>query len=132
VPAPTAPRLSAGIPPQSLASALVIFAEQTGLQYGFQGDIEARQSRGARAGATPAQALTQLLECTGLTFVFVNPRTIGIYRASLMEEAVAGTCGSAARHGMGSTEQSWYRSLVMATQLPLTRPASDRPGANGA
>ena len=74
--------LSADIAPRSLTEALAAFGRQTGLQLIYvSGIAEAQHSKGARAGLTASAALTQLLEGTGLTFEFLNARTVRIYSA---------------------------------------------------
>jgi outer membrane receptor protein involved in Fe transport len=76
--------LSTDIAPQPLAEALATFGRQTGLQLLYlSGIAEAQHSRGARAGLTASAALTQLLDGTGLTFEFLNPRTVRIFPASV-------------------------------------------------
>jgi len=45
-----------------------------------------RESKGARAGTSPAQALAQLLAGTGLGYTFVNTRTVRIYALSKTPE----------------------------------------------
>src|SRR5215472_7517413 len=76
--------LSADIAPQPLAEALAKFGRQTGLQLLYlSGIAEAQHSRGARAGLTASAAITQLLEGTGLTFEFLNARTVRIFPASV-------------------------------------------------
>jgi iron complex outermembrane recepter protein len=78
----SSPRLTADIAPQSLAAALSAFAEQTGLQLVYVSEIvEGQRSRGARAGLTLSDALTQLLDNTGLQFEFLNQRAVGIFAA---------------------------------------------------
>ncbi len=74
--------LSADIGPQSVAEALAAFGRQTGLQLIYVSTIaETHQSKGARAGLTAPEALTQLLDGTGLRFEFLNARTVRIYPA---------------------------------------------------
>ena len=69
--------LAVGISPQPLAAALSEFAHQTGLQLLYVSQVaQARASKGARAGLSAADALTELLDGTGLTFQFVNARTV--------------------------------------------------------
>ncbi|MBV8146215.1 MAG: STN domain-containing protein, partial [Gammaproteobacteria bacterium] len=76
--------LSADIAPQPLADALATFGRQTGLQLLYlSGIAEAQHSKGARAGLTASAALTQLLDGTGLTFEFLNARTVRIFPASV-------------------------------------------------
>jgi iron complex outermembrane receptor protein len=72
-------RLSREIAAQPLAAALAEFAHQTGLQLVYVSDVlKDHKSRGARAGASAADALTALLEGTGLTFEFLNERAVRI------------------------------------------------------
>jgi iron complex outermembrane receptor protein len=72
--------LAVGIPPQPLAAALSEFAHQTGLQLLYVSQVaQARASKGAHAGLSAVDALTELLEGTGLSFQFVNARTVRIF-----------------------------------------------------
>ena len=77
---PSAPVLRTAIPAQSVDTAIASFGQITGLNVGGQWppEIGARQSHGARSGLKPAEALTQLLHGTGLTFEFLNERTVQI------------------------------------------------------
>ena len=75
--------LTAGIPPQPVAAALSEFAHQTGLQLLYVSQVaQARASKGARAGLAAADALTELLDGTGLSFQFVNARTVRIFESA--------------------------------------------------
>ena len=72
--------LSTAIPPQPLPAALAEFAHQTGLQLVYVSQIAAgHSSKGAQAGLSPAATLTELLDGTGLTFQFLNERTVRIF-----------------------------------------------------
>lgn len=72
--------LSSAIRAQPLASALTEFAHQTGLQLVYVSDVlQNQKSRGSRAGLSTAEALTALLEGTGLTFEFLNDRAVRIF-----------------------------------------------------
>jgi iron complex outermembrane receptor protein len=72
--------LSTTIVPQPLATALADFAHQTGLQLVYVSQIVAgHTSKGAQAGLSPIAALTELLDGTGLTFQFLNERTVRIF-----------------------------------------------------
>jgi iron complex outermembrane recepter protein len=74
------PGLSTAIAPQPLAAALTDFARQTGLQLIYVSEVAAGlASKGAKAGLPPGAALKQLLEGTGLSFQFLNERTVRIY-----------------------------------------------------
>jgi iron complex outermembrane recepter protein len=72
--------LSHEIGAQPLASALGEFAHQTGLQLAYVSDVLKNQkSKGSRAGVPVADALTALLDGTGLTFEFLNKRAVRIF-----------------------------------------------------
>ena len=76
------PALSHAIAPQSLSTALADLAHQTGLQLVYVSQVAAgRTSKGARAGLSPAAALTELLDGTGLSFQFLNTRTVRIFES---------------------------------------------------
>jgi len=78
-------RLSADIGPRPVAEALAAFGRQTGLQLIYVSTIaEAEQSKGARAGLTAFEALTQLVDGTGLAFEFLNARTVRIFPAPVV------------------------------------------------
>ena len=63
-----------------LAQALDSFARQTGLQLVYVSDaVQGVISKGAPAGLTPRATLSRLLEGTGVTFEFLNERTVRIY-----------------------------------------------------
>src|SRR5215471_3115071 len=75
--------LSADIAPRPVSEALAAFGHQTGLQLIYVSSIaETQYSKGARAGLAVSTALEQLLDGTGLTFEFLNDRTVRIYAAS--------------------------------------------------
>jgi hypothetical protein len=77
--AQTPATLSADIAPQPLGPALEAFAQQTGLQLIYVSAIaETQHSRGARAGQSLPEALTALLDHTGLRFKFLNAQTVKI------------------------------------------------------
>ncbi len=70
---------SIAIQAQPLDAALRIFALQTGLQLVYVTDVtRGLNTRGCSAAATPADALTQLLAGTGLSFDFINEHTVQI------------------------------------------------------
>jgi outer membrane receptor protein involved in Fe transport len=78
--------LSADIRPQPVTEALADFARQTGLQLVYVSQIaKQHKSRGARANQSPSEALTAILEGTGLTFEFLNARTVRIYAVAVTE-----------------------------------------------
>jgi len=74
--------LPADIAPQPLAQALAGFSKQTGVQLGYVAELAATlESKGAHATVSAADALTQLLDGTGLKFEFLNDRTVRIFTA---------------------------------------------------
>lgn len=80
--------LAVGIAPQPLDAALSEFAQQTGLQLVYVSQVaQARASKGAHAGLSTADALTELLDGTGLSFQFVNARTVRIFAAATVPSA---------------------------------------------
>jgi iron complex outermembrane recepter protein len=88
--ADSAATLSADIAPRPLTEALAAFGRQTGLQLIYvSGIAEAQHSKGAPAGLTASAALTRLLEGTGLTFEFLNARTVRIFSAPVVPATVA-------------------------------------------
>jgi hypothetical protein len=80
---PAAERVSIHITARTMTAALIQLSEQTGLQLLFQTDAAATQlSAPAIEGRfTPRAALEQLLRDSGLTYHFVNERTVSIARA---------------------------------------------------
>jgi len=71
--------LSVDIPAQPLAQALAAFAQQTGLQLVYVSEIVDRQKSHAVAAGLPArEALSRLLQGTGLRFEFLTPQSIRI------------------------------------------------------
>jgi outer membrane receptor protein involved in Fe transport len=78
--APTA--LSADIPAEPLAQALEGFARQTGLQLVYvSGVLRDQRSHAVSAGLGANEALTRVLQGTGLKFEYLTPRSIRILAA---------------------------------------------------
>jgi iron complex outermembrane recepter protein len=101
------PSLSTAIAPQPLAAALAEFAYQTGLQLVYVSKIAAgRTSKGARAGLSTAAALTELLNGTGLTFQFLNERTVRIFQPVAIAPTAQPTGGEALTKRSKSHEMS--------------------------
>lgn len=92
--------MTADIPAQPLADALVAYARQSGLQLIYVAALTAgHSSRGAHGGLSPVETLTQLLAGSGLTFEFINPRTVQIFRVPPTPAAPVPTrAASASRH----------------------------------
>src|SRR5262245_60726903 len=79
--------LPSAVRPQPLAAALAEFAHQTGLQLVYVSDVVKNQnSKGVRAGISTSEALTALLDGTGLTFEFINQRAVRIFPTQPMEK----------------------------------------------
>jgi iron complex outermembrane recepter protein len=77
-----APTLTADIPAQPLAQALLSLASQTGLQIAYvSGIVRDQKGRAVAAGQGVAQALARMLEGTGLTFVYLTPHSVRILAA---------------------------------------------------
>jgi outer membrane receptor protein involved in Fe transport len=95
------PDLSRPIPPQPLAAALTEFARQTRLQLVYLSTIVgSRTSKEVPAGLAPANALGRLLDESGLTFEFLNPRTVRIFEALAAAPVVPpGAAGAPLKRG---------------------------------
>lgn len=96
--------LAIAIPAQPLDAALGEFAHQTGLQLVYLSQVTHLQgSKGSRAGISPPAALTELLEGTGLSFQFLNERTVRIFASPTATPAaesiaIAAASSQSARH----------------------------------
>lgn len=67
------------IPPQALSSALDQFAEQGGVQFTAPGTLlHGLRTSGVHGDYAPAAALTAMLRNTGLTYRFIDPRTVAV------------------------------------------------------
>jgi iron complex outermembrane receptor protein len=74
--------LSADIPAQPLAQALEAFGRQTGLQFVYvSGVVDRQRSHAVSVGLGAHEALTRVLEGTGLKFEYLTPRSIRILAA---------------------------------------------------
>ena len=79
--------LATDIPAQPLAQALGAFARHTGLQLVYVSSVvRNKKSHAVSAGMSVNEALTRLLQGTGLRFVYLTPDTIDILTASLPEK----------------------------------------------
>src|ERR1035438_7790632 len=78
--APAAEPLSAPIGAQPLPQALAAFSELSHLQVVYVSQITAgKMSQAVSPGSSTAQSLTRLLQGTGLSFLFLNERTVEIF-----------------------------------------------------
>jgi iron complex outermembrane receptor protein len=76
--------LGTDIPAGPLAEALAAFARQTGLRLVYVSDVvRSQRSHAATAGLSPNEALTRLLQGTGLRFEYLTPRSIRIVAAGV-------------------------------------------------
>ena len=116
-------RLSADIGPRPVAEALAAFGRQTGLQLIYVSTIaEAEQSKGARAGLTAFEALTQLLDGTGLAFEFLNDRTVRIFPAPVVVPTL-----TAASLAPPRTERRGGSNVVGLDELVITATRGQQP-----
>src|SRR5215475_12236102 len=96
--------LSADIAPRPVSEALAALGHQTGLQLIYVSSVaETQQSKGARAGLAAPEALAQLLDGTGLSFEFLNARTVRIFPLPTVVPTLTASLSAAAhateRHG---------------------------------
>jgi iron complex outermembrane receptor protein len=113
--------LPVDIAPQPLTQALDEFSRKTGLQFAVKSELAAElQSKGARSTQSAADALSQLLEGTGLKFEFINQKTVRIYAASAAAEPPPSpTAAPAAAHSESHADSqpaSLGHTLVTATR----------------
>ena len=81
--APARAELTTDIPAQPLPQALAAFANQTGLQIVYVSEIvQDQKSRAVQAGLSAPQALSRLLQGTGLKFEYLTSRSVRILIAS--------------------------------------------------
>lgn len=74
--------MSPALASQPLSKALAAYAGHTGIQVIYvSAVVRGQRSAALPAGLVPAEALTCLLEHSGLRFEFVNPRTVRIFEA---------------------------------------------------
>ena len=77
------------IPAQPLATALIAFYRQSGVQLVYDGAIaEGRPSPGLTGAFSPQEALARLLAGTGLTYRFTSPTTVTLAPLPRVEGAV--------------------------------------------
>ncbi len=84
------------IDPQPLSQALDTWARQNGLQVIYGTELtKDRKSKGARAGVSAKEALTQILAGTGLQVTWLNERTASIHPGkALMDKAAVSRTGA--------------------------------------
>jgi iron complex outermembrane recepter protein len=107
----SAPVLSNPIPSQPLAAALAEFAHQTRLQFVYVTTIvRSRTSRDVPAGLEPVDALGRLLDGTGLSFEFLNPRTVRIFETATVAPTAPSKTGDAPKRRIEGDTESAGRS----------------------
>jgi iron complex outermembrane recepter protein len=85
-------RQSTSIPAEPLATALKTLARQRGFQVLYRSElVKALRTRGVSGSLTVDEALAGLLQGTGLTYRFVDPRTVTIVRAEIRSSDEAPT-----------------------------------------
>jgi outer membrane receptor protein involved in Fe transport len=105
------PVLSKSIPSQPLAAALAEFAHQTRLQFVYVTTIvRSRTSRDVPAGLEPVDALGRLLGGTGLSFEFLNPRTVRIFETATAAPTAPSKTGEAPQRRIESEAESVSRT----------------------
>jgi iron complex outermembrane receptor protein len=73
--------LAVPLGPQSLGDALENYAKRSGCQVVYRAEVVAGvTTQGAAAGLSARDTLAQLLRGTGLSFAFVNERTVAIFK----------------------------------------------------
>jgi outer membrane receptor protein involved in Fe transport len=122
--------LTVGIPPQPVAAALSEFAHQTGLQLLYVSQVaQARASKGATAGLSAADALTALLDGTGLSFQFINARTVRIFESPAVAPTAPSTGTDAPRkrveHRAAPISSSLDEILVTGSRDERQRSAAE-------
>lgn len=71
------------IPPQELSTALAALAEQTNLQVLYASELASgRMTKGLAGTFTPQEAVSQLLEGTGLQYTFTDTKTVTLQSAA--------------------------------------------------
>lgn len=83
------------IPPQELSTALTALADQTNLQVLYASELASSQMTKGLAGTfTPQEAIRQLLEGSGLAFIFTDAKTVTLQKApapAAMSQAESGS-----------------------------------------
>ncbi|MFT4090286.1 MAG: TonB-dependent receptor [Asticcacaulis sp.] len=106
----TASNPTFNIPSQPLTSAVTAFGDQAGVQVSVDGGLlRGRSSRAVKGQYTPAEALTILLSRTGVTYQWINARSVSLEAAPQASGAlqlgtirVEGAGGAGAAGGNGA------------------------------
>jgi iron complex outermembrane recepter protein len=115
LPAQSPPASATAIASMPMAQALQVYAQQTGLQVVYVSEVvQGVLSKGVPAGLAPRETLKRLLEGTGVTFEFLNDRTVRIFKAGLTQDptrnaAITGNSASADKKSQetGNVNDRW-------------------------
>ncbi|HEY0686583.1 MAG TPA: TonB-dependent receptor [Steroidobacter sp.] len=114
------PQVNDPIPAQPIASALTAFSRQTGLQIVYVSRVADQvQSAAIPGGLSAQEALRRLLDTTGLTFEFLDQRTVTIVVEKKRDSTVPATRTTSLRE-----DDSRYIRLVQAEPASSARSES--------
>jgi outer membrane receptor protein involved in Fe transport len=117
--------LPRALPPQPLADALDDFAKMTGIQLVYRAELAVGlSSHGVQAGASAEEALQNLLQDTGLTYVYVNERTISIRRMDATNKPAREKASTGARLPEPAELTFWNR-LRLAQASDVAEPRAE-------
>jgi len=125
------------IEPQSLATALQAFSEQSGLQVGFESKLaQGLHTQGSKGMQTPSQALASLLAGTGLEYRFINDQTVVVREKGAVQPTAD---ASGTDHAKGVKQPDAHNSfrLVQASRgapesdSSVNRRADNEPASQG-
>ncbi len=116
----TLPQVNEPIPAQPVASALTAFSQQTGLQIVYVSHVADRvQASSIPGGLSAQEALRRLLDSTGLTFEFLDRRTVTIVSEKKRNPTAPATRATSLREN-----DIGYIRLVQAESAPGARSES--------
>lgn len=102
------------IPAQPLQQALAAFADATHLQLVYVSQLAlGKMSQSVPAGLPPSETLSRMLEGTGLTFLFLNGRTIKVFELPKIVSAAAQSPAREAR-ATGETVEASLDEIVVS------------------
>ncbi|ALA57324.1 TonB-dependent siderophore receptor [Nitrospira moscoviensis] len=111
------------IPPQPLPEALVAFSARTKLHVVYEGPIaHGVRSPGVTGVLTPTDALRRLLDGTGLSYRFIDRRTITLDRAA----AVAQPAPASLRHSPPPSGAPEGEKPVLVPEVAVTATRTER------
>src|SRR5262245_13774735 len=96
------------IPAQSIAAALSAFSRQTGLQVVYMSKIaDGLMSSATPAGISAEQALRKILGASGLSFEFLNERTVTVFEAGSAQRASTSRVQRGGKGGDEGDASAW-------------------------